>query len=409
MREGDFGRGHVRTTRWRKRVWLAAMVVVSLVAAAWLLWTTVLGRDRRSADERLAEIEAARAIPDSENAATIYNQLLQDSKAASLLTYLPEFLEPPIFDRVRREPWLGKDRPELMLWIKEHQYIVDKLLEASQFEKCRFPISIDPADLSEMNRAPPMRQWGFLLSMASNNDLAEGRVNAALIKWHCLLQMENHLRQQPLLIDHLLANYLAQLALELMACFITTGDSTETHLQKIEAMSLPTSDGWAEHEKETRVIEALRSQKITERTNSIDYFRHPIRAFRAARVTRAIRSIASVPSPFDAARDSYRQTIATARGIHILIALKRYKVATGHWPDSLERIQSLTEEILTDPINGSSFIYKRAADTFALYSQGRNNIDNRGRWEPDTGLDDWPIWPPRAQSPAAKPPDANGV
>jgi hypothetical protein len=396
MHERDHRDEHAHTGRRRERVWFIAVPLVLVAVGGCLLWAAVFQRDSRTADERLAEIEAARAIPDPENAATIYNELLQDPNATSLSNAQSQAGEPLLSGQpVLYRPWLSEDQPEVDTWIKEHQYIIDRLLAAARFEKCRFPIRIDVADTSGMNRLPPMRQWGFLLRSAANNDIAEGRVDTAMMKWQCLLQMGNHLRQQPDLVHHLLANSVEAAAMEPITHFIVMGSPTETHLQKIEAMPLPIKERWAEYDRETRLTDALILQKVAEQVSPLDSFRHPIRAFRAARVTRAIRSITSVPSPFDAARDSYRQTIATARGIRILIALKRYKVATGHWPDSLERIQSLTEEILTDPINGGSFVYKPAVDTFALYSQGRNNVDDEGRWEPDVGADDWPIWPPR--------------
>ena len=391
-------------------MWLVAIVAVLLAVAVWCLWTAVLPRDSRSADERLAEIEAARAIPDSENAAMIYNELLQDPNAASVLSYCPEFLEPPIFNQVRDKPWLGKDHPELVGWIKGHQYISDRLLEASRLEKCRFPISIDLTDMSQMNRAAPMRQWGFLLSMVANNDLAEGRIDGAMAKWQCILRMGSHLRQQPMLIDHLVASALEEVALKSMARFVVTGDATESHLQAIEAMPLPTKDSWAEHRKAIRSVEDLRSQKVMEPFGPLDRLRYHVVSFRMKRAVNSATGGMLNQSPLDESGYQCRRPIATARGIRILVALKRHKTATNHWPQSLDEIKSsLSEEILTDPLNKGPFVYKPAGGTFTLYSKGENNIDENGRWEPEAGADDWPIWPLRGRSAEPERQDANGV
>jgi len=192
--------------RRRRRVWLTATIVPLVTIVAFVLWATGFWRDRRSADERLAEIEAARAIPDSENASMVYNELLKDPNASSILTLCPPFLEPPIFNQVRDEAWLTKDHPELAAWMKEHQYIIDRLLGAAKFEKCRFPLSIDIDDMGPMRRAAPMRQWGYLMTFAANNDIAEGRIDAAMTKWQCLFRMGDHLAQQPLHTDRLCAN-----------------------------------------------------------------------------------------------------------------------------------------------------------------------------------------------------------
>ena len=180
--------------------------------------------------------------------------------------------------------------------------------------------------------------------------------------------------------------------MEPMADFIVTGSPTETHLRKIEAMPLPIKDHWAEYDSQTRLTEALISQKAIEKMSLVDYLRHPIQTFQ---VRREINSRTSAPSPFDDAGYLYRRSIATAQGIRILVALRRYKNAMSHWPPSLGEVRApLSEETLTDPINGGSFGYKPTADTFTLYSKGKNSIDEGGRWNPDDGRDDWPIWPP---------------
>ena len=120
--------------------------------------------------------------------------------------------------------------------------------------------------------------------------------------------------------------------------------------------------------------------------------------------------MANDPSPFDTVGYLYRRNIATARGIRILVALRRYKDTNGRWPARLEEIQTcLPEETLMDPFNKGSFVYRLMPDRFRLYSRGRNNVDEEGTWDPDNGPDDWPIWPPRDRSPNPKPPDANGV
>ena len=90
-----------------------------------------------------------------------------------------------------------------------------------------------------------------------------------------------------------------------------------------------------------------------------------------------------------------------------MIALRRYKNKTGQWPEKLDEVKSLASaEILVDPINGGSFVYKLTEENFTLYSKGKNNIDEDGirrvtydpndfKW-PKTE-DDWLIWPPKTR------------
>jgi hypothetical protein len=49
--------------------------------------------------------------------------------------------------------------------------------------------------------------------------------------------------------------------------------------------------------------------------------------------------------------------------------------------------------MISNPINGGSFVYKLTEEDFTLYSKGQNNIDEDGERN-QSGADDWPIWPP---------------
>jgi hypothetical protein len=401
---------HAQPRRRRRRVWLIAISFLVLAAAGWLLWMGIFPRHSRTADERLAEIEAARAIPDSENAATVYNELLQDPNATSLADGQPDSLVTEIYGRALHEPWFSNNHPELAAWVRKYQSVIDRLLKAMPFDKCRFRLVIDVADTTHGDRVRSMRRWGFLLAVAANNDIAEGRIDDATTKWQCLLRMEDHLRQQPDIFDQLLANHLGELALQSLVRFITTGNHAERHLQKMAALPLPMRDHWAEYDREARVTDALIVQRVAEQIDLLSSLRHPIEAFRLFRVTRAVNSLADDQSRFDTVGDLYRRNIATARGIRILVALRRYKDTNGRWPARLQEIQTrLPEEALTDPCNKGSFVYRLTPDGFRLYSRGQNNVDEEGTWDPDNGPDDWPIWPPRGRSPEMKQKDADSV
>jgi hypothetical protein len=95
-------------------------------------------------------------------------------------------------------------------------------------------------------------------------------------------------------------------------------------------------------------------------------------------------------------QDGYlRRQLWRCRGNRILIALRRYRNKNGQWPESLDPIKDLVPgEILVNPINGGSFVYKLTEENFTLYSKGKNNIDEAGERN-QSGADDWPIWPPK--------------
>ena len=121
----------------------------------------------------------------------------------------------------------------------------------------------------------------------------------------------------------------------------------------------------------------------------------------------------SVADLYPRVNDIYLRTIAARRTLKIIIALRRYKDQHGRWPKSLDEIKSLAPpEVFVDPINGDSFVYKLADDTFRLYSKGKNKIDEDGQWnvtlDPNTyestqREDDrlfWPLRMPRSKEDA---------
>jgi hypothetical protein len=78
----------------------------------------------------------------------------------------------------------------------------------------------------------------------------------------------------------------------------------------------------------------------------------------------------------------------------LIVTLRRYKNKHGRWPESLDSIKDrVPEEILVDPINGGSFVYKLTEENFTLYSKGKNNIDEAGERDRQSGADDWLNWP----------------
>jgi hypothetical protein len=76
----------------------------------------------------------------------------------------------------------------------------------------------------------------------------------------------------------------------------------------------------------------------------------------------------------------YRQA-ATVRLLAIELALNAYRGQQDHYP---ERLDALAPEVLpslpTDPFTGQSFIYRRDADRYTVYSVGPDGRDDGGRF-----------------------------
>jgi hypothetical protein len=159
-------------------------------------------------------------------------------------------------------------------------------------------------------------------------------------------------------------------------------DATEKDLEIVEAALPQTKDNWARDSETIAEVNRLQARQHSKRDQ-----------------LRLLWRDLSGKGWLDRVQDTYLMGLAPRRGTHILIALRRHKNRTGHWPESLDEIRSsLTREILTDPQNKGPFVYRPTKDGFTLYSKGKNKIDENGRFSfVPGGADDWPIWPPPAR------------
>jgi hypothetical protein len=455
---------------YRKYFWLS----VAAVVIALIIWVFLPEEDEGwrpyTFDEELAALEAKYAVPDEENAAIIYSQLLEDYNKA---VFEPNFVDPNLEDLIREEPWLSKDHPEAAQWIQQHKDTIAKLIEAAKIEQCRFPINADVISFVDiMDRFGPMRKWVHLLISAANNDIAEGRIDQALEKHIAVLQMAKHLYQQPTLIDLLVGAALEALSTDQLKRFVVTGDATEEHLSIIEQALAEIKHDWSYdwprvldgeklfvknfwrlfyevnpagkirltrslantirekwyQEVEEELITTYWRKRPMKASTILRWFYMPSTPHKAGAIIDAAYeryyamaepdfewqkrprefSITSIklnyrymvemqlyimePS-FYTIHNTYIRIIAQQRGARLTIALRRYKNKTGNWPQSLDEIKPLAPaEIFVDPINGGSFVYKLTDGNFTLYSKGKNNIDEDGKYK--DGADDWLIWPP---------------
>jgi hypothetical protein len=461
---------------YRKWFWLSVAAVV-LVLIIWIfLPDDNVGWRPYTFDDAFAALEAKYAIPDSENAATIYNQLLQDYNDAEFYGNLSKEARRKL---PVREPWVGQEHPELADWIKSHESTITKLKQAAAIKKCHFTIT-HPQDEKRMRRGGMVRRWAFLLITSANNDLAEGRTDEALKKLVTTLEMGKHLSQQPTMIDMLVGMAIEAFAVGHFKSFIVDRDATEQRLTVIEDALAGVKHDWTSYwpkiidsqklltknllcgvayqvnpQGKVRVsrdpVAPLRAQveavlrkeappltygrrKLLKATAIFTWFYIPSTPQRAARaIDNCYKRYYAMADPdFDWEKGPRRfSTLSTmmsvgfnyrylaertvrmsepslyrihviyfrvAAGNHgsrIMVALRRYKNKHGRWPQTLDDIKALVpEEILVDPINGGSFVYKLTEENFTLYSKGKNNIDEGGERN-QSGADDWLIWPPK--------------
>jgi hypothetical protein len=485
--------GTILPRAYRKWFWAGVGGVVAAIIIWVFLPEETEGWRPYTFDKELTALKAKYAVPDEENAAVIYNQLLEDYNKA---TFEPNFVDPNLKGLIREEPWSSKDYPEAAKWLGQHESTIAKLIEASKIEQCRFPINADVMCSDITDRLRSTRRWTILLISAANNDVAEGRINQALEKYIAVLQFGKHLCQQPALIDMLVGIGIEVVTFDRFNRFVVTGDATEERLNLIEQALAEIKHDWSydfpmflEHDRlytknlwgmfyevnqkgktrfsrdpyarirpwlkeqldgnqaESQETELLKSRmyptywekKLIKAGTILGWFCLPSTPEKAGRIidesyekyyvmaepdydwgkepARPSRWIKPnfrfmvellaglLEEPYYSIHDTYLRTIAEQKGSRLIIALRRYKNKTGLWPESLDEVKPLAaEEIFVDPINQSSFVYKLTEENFALYSKGKNNIDEMGQfgstWDPNSYKekikeDDITIWPPK--------------
>ncbi len=182
-------------------------------------------------DEELAALEAARAVPDEQNAALIYNRLLSTDES-----FEPNIPDPKIYWKARKKMWMSKDYPYLAEWLKQQQKTIEVLKQACQKNKCTFPIEADILGISNsMERLSVFRKWAYLLICAANNDIAEDRFNEGLYKYSCVIKMADHIHQEPELISLLTGKAINSLAISQLKKVVVTGKISAEQVEMIDA------------------------------------------------------------------------------------------------------------------------------------------------------------------------------
>ena len=362
-----------------------ALIVIVIIFAAIVFYTA---NKSSSIDKQIAAFEAKRRIPDSENAAVIYNKLFENFDSNQFATAFIGFLyNDPNY---KSNPWSGKDNPQAAEWLQKQQGIISALLQASKLKNCYFPLLTDSKEVGlERRRSRMTIELVRLLVYAVNNDIGEDRFDEAIEKKRCMLKIAEHIYQQPLWIY-----YLAGISIDkyFLRCFkkcIMEKSITQQQLQELDGFPVQTKDLWKTKLPQIYQAEKLYEGKIDEKMTFYGKAKESINLLDTQfRLTGQF---------FDTMEKSihklYLRNLADKRACRILIALKRYKDQNGNWPERLGEIKPFIQEqeVLVDPQNNGSFVYKRTENGFTLYSKGPNNKDENGKY--DGKADDYMIWP----------------
>ncbi len=364
-------------------LWIVAGVVafdVVLFGALWLI-------DRRRyhrAGKQLAALEVLRGVPEADNAALRYEDI---SRRWPDLPSNPPGVADDAVMLVRTQPWRDSDYPKLAGWLRARQDLLTQLHQATQIPACRVPIWDDLTKTRAWSLYGNALSWMTALLWAANNDLGEGRIDAALQHWRCLNGLARHLYQQPSLCHRIFAIIVeSQAFLSIAPFLVNASECSDDRLKTVDSLLLPAEDTWKEDAAQIARVEKLLGLKRAGYMPLVERLR---RRFR--------------PDPTSAppglkghleytARFSTRR-LAQRRGLSILIALRRHRNATGRWPESLNEIRpSLPDEVLTDPRSGSPFAYTLTDQGFTLAAVAPNAGETQ-RNVREAIDNDWSIWP----------------
>lgn len=346
------------------RRWIAVVVffvAMAAAVAALLLWP------RRDIDERLRAIDAAHAVTDDGNAARHIARLVLDPAVPDLDPWLL-----PEGSRMATlvQPWRSEDHPEAAKWMAERRMVMDGLLQAASEPNCWFAVA--DVERPEAKYFTMEYQGAMLLLRAANNDLGEGRTQAALEKVLAVFRWARHLLAQANPSEQMAGWSVAQEGLQRFGEMLVRGDVPADWLDRFEAVMPPTEDAW---EWQSRQMDEITGLYVRKR-----------RSFRV----RLMYTVAKrVTGRAEMTRHMYHAYVADSRAGRILLALYRWKDQTGGWPDDLAAIEDrIPRDAQLDPLSGRPFVYRATGRNFLLYSVGADGMDEGGQ-----AGDDRLYWP----------------
>ncbi|MCC7373328.1 MAG: hypothetical protein IT581_01640 [Verrucomicrobiales bacterium] len=319
----------------------------------------------------------------------------------------------------------------------EYGQLTDALAERPM---CRFPIRYEDGSMTVVSHLAPMKRFVLFLRLRAVALLADGQVNEAFLDVKRALQLSDGLRREPMLISLMVRLALDNLATQpvwegcrdrrwtdaQLAAFqeafagrdylvelqkvlvgervlagvaydaMAAGSGAFNSLGIIDDSSLAHDDfnlrvfltlmprGWVRQSQVAHIqyVQALvddvaRARTYSELTPSDDLLGQHINKASLFNVLAAMLA----PSVQHAAARVYEQE-ARRRLVMVGLALERYRLADGRYPEALEALAPrFLSSVPMDPMDGKPLRYSRTDDDhFRLYSIGRDRADDGGLW-----------------------------
>jgi hypothetical protein len=332
-------RRHAARRRWIAAACLAGVAVLAFAVAYSL-------RPGPSAEEQLRALDAAHAVPDEDNAAGYYMDIVLGNTGPSLDSQLlPWTAQKTTLARA----WRSADFPEVARWIEDRRGTMEALLQASRKPRCWFPVS--QALQQRSSRFSVAYSGAHLLLQAVNNDLGEGRVEPALEKLLGVLRMGAHFRAQFDPADYAVGLAITAEGVKRVGELLRADAIPPDWLARFEAALPPVEDTWREDSRRDEEINRLYRRQTREGVG--------------------MRLLGTLVDRFGARlaamQQMYLGQLTEFRAVRILLELRRYRNETGVWPAGLDDLHGrVPPPALLDPVTRKPFDYRLTGNTFQL-------------------------------------------
>ncbi|MGA2686014.1 MAG: hypothetical protein ABSF51_13275 [Verrucomicrobiota bacterium] len=333
---------------------------------------------------------------------------------------------------------------DILQALSRYDSTIEELRQAARLPYARFPLSYDhqPPAMILLPHLAGLKRSSQVLQLRAIAGLQNGQSDQALADVKLMLRLGNSIHTEPFLISHLvsiaimnitlqpvweglaqrqwsdaqlaeldselakrdfLSDYRVAMRGELMLCEIgdveyirhfpeqmpelteySGGDTSSRILARILWQSIP--DGWF-YQNELRCARQVLEVYLP----SADVDRHLVRPEAVQHADDDVVASTEHPTPFNIMERLFlpalgRAVTKSAQGqesvdlARVAIALERYRLAHGEYPESLEAlVPRFMKQIPHDIINGQPLHYRRTSDgQFVLYSVGWNGTDDGG-------------------------------
>ena len=421
--------------KWIKLVAKIALALSILLITAHSVATLVLEYRVRA---KIAAIRAkgepasladlhGKKIPDSENAAVIYDRIFKDSSSTAFML----LTSPNWMDQRKTNPQLWNEGREELA---KKEGIIRDVEAATSLPGCQFPVAADKHDWEVLNgllffRTGGLRHLARLLWVNAVFHAAEGDMDEAIRSVELGFKLSDSLKDDPYLPRQLLRVALIRIASRSLQEALQCGGINEKQAERLSdvlgriridfdpvshvvseraialyefecirrvgfpdvpAESILSGPGGPNHpwrfmstyvgrpflyayelsylDRESCRIEIVRSCKVL-RCEELDS--RPYHSGKADE-RELLRHLGRIKTTFYTGK-------AHVAGSQILLALAAYKDRFGTYPENLDELRSaLGWKLPEDPFSGRDFLYKLQGNGFLLYSVGLNLKDDGG-------------------------------